>query len=289
MRAIRSLRRDRIILIIVGSLFASLSIRLFILPAGLLAGGLSGVALLLQYTLEVPVSLSVLLLNVPIFLMGFRRLQLNYMLRSFIGVVSFTAFLAGWQALIDIRQPLVDDLLLTALFGGALNGVGFGLTFRGRGSVGGTDIIALILNRTYSFSLGSAGFALNALPVILGVILFDVRLIGYTLVTMYVSAHVVDRVQVGLIRSKTIMIVSNRHEEIAQAIIERIHRGVTLLHGQGAFSHGDKKVILTTVSLTQLTKLKDIVAELDPMAFMTVSDTSEVLGKGFGRVKDDDQ
>ena len=154
--------------------------------------------------------------------------------------------------------------------------------------MGGTDIIALVLNRTYSFSLGSSAFAFNALPVVLGLLLFDFKLIGYTLVTMYVSAYVVDRVQVGLVSSKIVTIVSAKHEEIAQAIIERIHRGVTLLHGEGAFSRSDRQIILTTISLTQLTKLKDIVAELDPAAFMTVSDASEVLGKGFSRVRDDD-
>lgn len=289
MQSIRGLRADRIALIIIGSLFASLSIRLFIIPSGLLAGGLSGLGLLLHYTLGVPVGLSVFVMNIPIFFLGFRRLQRNHMLRSLIGVVSFTVFLTGWQALLDIREPLVDDLLLTALFGGAINGVGFGLTFRGRGSIGGTDIIALVLNRIYSFSLGSVGFAFNALPVVLGLFLFDSKLLGYTLVAMYVSAYIVDRIQVGLIRSKTVTIVSAKHEEIAKAIIERIHRGVTLLHGQGAFSHSDRKIILTAVSLTQLTRLKDIVAQLDPTAFMTVSDASEVLGKGFGRVRDDDQ
>ena len=154
--------------------------------------------------------------------------------------------------------------------------------------MGGTDIIALVLNRAYSFSLGSGAFVFNALPVVIALLLFDLKLIGYTLVTMFVSAYVVDRVQAGLIRSKIVTIVSARHEEISQAIIERIGRGVTLLHGEGAFSRSHKQIILTTVSLTQLTKLKDIVAELDHTAFMTVSDASEVLGKGFGLVRDDD-
>jgi uncharacterized membrane-anchored protein YitT (DUF2179 family) len=288
MQALRSLSRERIALIVTGSLFASLSITLFIQPAGLLSGGLSGLALMLEYTLKVPTGLSVLLLNIPVFYLGLRRLQLGYMLRSLIGVVSFAVFLFAWGRLLDIQEPVIDDILLTALFGGAMNGIGYGLIFRGRGSVGGTDIIALILNRLYSFSLGSSGFVLNAVPLFIGLFLFDIKLIGYTLISMYVTSSLIDRVQAGLIRSKTVMIVSSRHEEISQAVIHRIRRGVTLLQGQGAFSRDDKRVILTTVSLTQLTKLKDIVAELDPTAFMTVSDASEVLGKGFGKVRDDD-
>lgn len=284
-----SLRRNQLALIIAGSLLASLSIKLFIQPAGLLSGGVSGIALMLEYTLGIPISLSVLILNIPIFYLGLKRLQRGYMLRSLVGVLSFTLFLFGWGLLIRVDRPIVDDILLSALFGGALNGIGFGLIFKGRGSVGGTDLIALILNKTYSFSLGSCGFALNAMPLVVGILLFDIRLIGYTLVAMYLSARLVDKAQVSFITSKTIMIVSTHHEEIAQAIIQRIGRGVTLLQGQGAFSRGDRRVVLTTVSLTQLAKLKDIVADLDPAAFMTVTDTSEVLGKGFARVRDDDQ
>jgi len=261
---------------------------LFIRPAGLLSGGLSGIALVLEYTLGIPLALSVFVLNIPVFYLGLRKLQRGYMLRSLIGVLSFTLFLLAWEQLIRIDQPITEDLLLTALFGGALNGIGLGMVFRGRGSVGGTDIIALVLNRTYSFSLGSSGFALNAIPLVIGVFLFDIRSIGYTLVAMYVSSKLVDKVQAGFITSKTVTIVSTRHEDISQAIIQRVHRGVTLIQGQGAFSRDDKRVILTTISLTQLPKLKDIVAELDPDAFMTVTDTSEVLGKGFSKVKEDD-
>ena len=283
-----SLRKDRVARIIAGSLIASLSIRLFIRPAGLLSGGLSGIALVLEYTLGIPLALSVFVLNIPVFYLGLRKLQRGYMLRSLIGVLSFTLFLLAWEQLIRIDEPITEDLLLTALFGGALNGIGLGMVFRGRGSVGGTDIIALVLNRTYSFSLGSSGFALNAIPLVIGVFLFDIRSIGYTLVAMYVSSKLVDKVQAGFITSKTVMIVSTRHEDISQAIIQRVHRGVTLIQGQGAFSRDDKRVILTTISLTQLPKLKDIVAELDPDAFMTVTDTSEVLGKGFSKVKEDD-
>jgi len=283
-----SLRKDRVARIIAGSLIASLSIRLFIRPAGLLSGGLSGIALVLEYTLGIPLALSVFVLNIPVFYLGLRKLQRGYMLRSLIGVLSFTLFLLAWEQLIRIDEPITEDLLLTALFGGALNGIGLGMVFRGRGSVGGTDIIALVLNRTYSFSLGSSGFALNAIPLVIGVFLFDIRSIGYTLVAMYVSSKLVDKVQAGFITSKTVTIVSTRHEDISQAIIQRVHRGVTLIQGQGAFSRDDKRVILTTISLTQLPKLKDIVAELDPDAFMTVTDTSEVLGKGFSKVKEDD-
>ena len=284
----RSLRRDRLLLIVIGSLLASLSIRLFVQPAGLLSGGVSGLALMLEYSLGIPITLSVLVMNIPIFYLGLRQLHRGYMLRSLVGILSFTLFLFCWGLLIQPDKPVVDDLLLSALFGGALNGIGYGLIFRGRGSAGGTDIIALVLNRTYSFSLGSSGFVLNAIPLFIGILLFDIKLIGYTLIAMYLSSRLIDKEQLGFITSKTITIVSSRHEELAQAIMQRIGRGVTLLQGQGAFSGSNTRVIVTTVSLTQVAKLKDIVAELDPGAFMTVTDTSEVLGKGFAEVREDD-
>ena len=281
-------KAKRLALIAVGSLLSSLSVAFFLAPSGLLSGGISGVGLILFYTFGVPVSAVVALLNIPIMIVGFKHLHYLYMIRSLVGVAAFALLLALWQSLVPEPAPLVDDVFLNALFGGILSGTGFGLMFRGRGSAGGTDVLSLILNRRLSVGLGTLTFAFNAVPLLAGVFLIDVRLLGYTLMSLYVAALVIDRIQVGLFRSKTVMIVSGKYELMTEQIISRVRRGVTLLHGEGGFTHGPKTVILTTVSLPQLTKLKEVVGEVDPEAFMTVSDASEVLGRGFGAVMEEE-
>ena len=221
-------------------------------------------------------------MNIPIFYLGFVS-SIGYMLRSLVGILSFAfSVLLGTAQQPD--KPVVDDLLLSALFGGALNGIGYGLIFRGRGSAGGTDIIALVLNRTYSFSLGSSGFVLNAIPLFIGILLFDIKLIGYTLIAMYLSSRLIDKVQLGFITSKTITIVSSRHEELAQAIMQRIGKASLYCRAREHSAAATPRYCHHCV-FDSSRQAKDIVAELDPGAFMTVTDTSEVLGKGFAEVQ----
>lgn len=271
----------KIVQLLLGSLIAAFSIRNFLASAGLLAGGISGLALVLNYLAGLPLELTIIGLNIPIFLIGLRYLHWGYLFRSLIGVGSFSFFLYLFRFFPPLR---LDDILLSAIFGGFLSGVGYGLLFRARGSVGGTDIIALVLHRLYAVGVGEINLAFNVLIMLLSTVLFDLRVVGYTLISMFITGYVVDQIQLGLNRAKTVIIISNQAEPLAEAILYRLHRGVTFLHGEGAFSHTPKRVILCTVSLTQLAKLKDLVMALDPDAFLMVSDTVEVLGKGFQRM-----
>lgn len=274
-------RYSHAIRIIAGSIIAAFSMRLFIIPNGLLAGGVSGLALILHYLTGVEVSLLIILINIPIFIVGWFQLHRGYMLRSILGVSGFTLFLKLFSGLPP--QVFPDELILPALFGGFINGIGFGLIFRGRGSTGGNDIISLILNRRYSFGVGSLNLAFNVIVLVSGIFIYDFRLVGYTLISMFVTGMVIDRVQLGLNRGMWVMIVSQSADQIQEAIIHRLRRGVTILHGEGGYTHNALKIVITTVSRTQLAKLKDIVAEIDEKAFVTVHETAEVLGRGFPR------
>lgn len=268
----------KILQLVIGSFIAAFSIRNFIAAHGLLTGGVAGVALILNYLFQVPLGLTIVLLNLPLLLLGLHYLHFGYLVRTLIGVVSLSLFLH----LVPVLPALhVNDLLLAALFGGFLNGIGFGLMFRGRGSAGGTDIIALVLHRLYAYGVGEVNLAFNTLIVLASAMLFDLRRVGYTLVALAVSAYIVDQLQMGFRRAKTVIIVSDRSAEIAEAIMHKLHRGVTFLEGEGAFTHTRKQVILTSVPGTQLAKLKDLVANLDQCAFVMVGEATEVLGKGF--------
>lgn len=274
-------RQMRWLYIITGSFIAALSMRLFIIPNGLIAGGVSGLALIIHYLTGWEVSLLIIFMNIPIFYIGWRFLHAGYIRRSLLGVVGFSLFLRIFSGLPGLVYP--EELILPALFGGFINGLGFGLIFRGRGSTGGTDIISLILNRLYSYGVGSLNLVWNALVMVLGTFIYDFRLVGYTLISTFVAGYVIDRIQLGFNRGMWVMIVSSNPDALAQAILNRLCRGVTILEGEGGYTGTAKKVLITTVSKTQLAKLKEIVAVIDKKAFVTVHETAEVLGGGFSQ------
>lgn len=271
--------RYRLLEIIVGSLISAIGINMFVVPNHLLAGGVSGISLLLYYLFGLPVSVMLIVINIPIFILGFWKLHYGYVMRSLLGLGSLSLFIALTRPIVPAVN--VNDLLLAAIFGGVMQGFGYGLVFRGRGSTGGADIISLILRRKWSTNVGATNFIMNAVIMACSTAFFDVRLVGYTLISMYISGVVLDKVQLGFDRAKNVLIVSDRANEVTEAILHRIGRGVTILKGKGAYSHAEKEVLMTSITITQLAKLKDVVYEEDPGAFVTVWEASEVLGRGF--------
>lgn len=267
----------KIVQILFGSLIVSISVNGLFIPHRLLSGGVTGIAMLLHYFLDFSTGLVIFLINIPIFALGFSYISRRFAILSLIGMLSFSLFLVLTR---NIRIPL-DDLTLVAVFGGILNGIGMGIVFRRRGSLGGTDIVAVIFNRFASFSLGSVLMAINAIILTLSAIYFNIQLALYTMIAMYISTQVIDFVQEGLNYRKSIIIISDRAEEITSRILLKLHRGVTFLHGEGAYTHRQKEIIYCIIKTMELPKLKEIVSQIDPQAFMSVTDTKEVLGRGF--------
>lgn len=269
----------KLLQIIVGSFFAAVGINMFILPNHLLTGGVSGISIIIHYIFGCSIPILMILINIPIFIAGFYKLHYGYVMRSLLGLGSLTLFISITKPYLPLIPA--DDLLIAALFGGLLQGLGFGLIFKSRGSAGGTDIISLILRRKYSFNVGSCNFLMNAIIMAVSLGFFDIKHVGYTLVSMCISGYVIDKIQLGFDRANNVFIISDRSDEVTEAIMGQIGRGVTFLKGRGAYSQTDKEVILTSISMTQLAKLKDVVYFTDPGAFMMVGEASEVLGKGF--------
>jgi len=233
----------------------------------------------LYFLLNWPIGLVVAALNLPLLYAAYRLLDRTYVVGALYGMVVFSGAIDATRGLADMN--LVDDTMLAAIYGGVLSGIGSGLVFRVDGSLGGTDIIAAMMKKFYAFNMSYVGFAINCILMTVAAFLFGFKPAMFTLLSMYVGASTIDRVIQGFNTKKTIMIISEKSELIAEAIIKEIGRGVTFLQGQGAYTREDRKIIFVVVTLIQIAKIKPIVDSVDPHAFMIVQDAVEVMGRGF--------
>lgn len=262
-----------------GSMITGIGINTFLIPHHLLSGGASGLALIFYFIFGWPPGLMTVVINIPIFILAYRLLDRAYVVGAIYGLVVFSTAIDATRFLSTLN--LVDDTLLAAICGGVVSGIGIGIVFRHNGSSGGTDIIAAIMKKYYSFNMGLVGFSINVIIMSVAALLFGFKPAIYTLLSMYVSARLTDNVIEGFNRRKTIIIISDQSQKLADLILKEIHRGVTFLEGEGAFTHQDKKVLFVVVTLTQIAKIKLIAAQIDPQAFIIVQDAAEVSGKGF--------
>lgn len=268
----------------VGCLIASCSINLFLIPAGLLTGGATGIAIIFYYLAGLPVGVQTFLYNIPLLLAAWRLMGKKYTIDVIVGTFVFSMCLDATRFL-NAYAPL-DDAMLAAIFGGVFNGIGYGIVFRMNGSTGGFDIIGAIFRKYYSLHMGGVIFGFNCLIMIVAGALFGVKPAMLTLIMMFINATVTDKVLAGFNSRKAVLIVSAQAEEIADGILTDVGRGVTFLHGQGAFTHQERNVVFVAVTLIQLAKLKLVVTEIDPNAFMIIMSANEVSGRGFSRPGD---
>ena len=269
--------------IFLGSLIAACSINLFVVPSHLLTGGVTGIAMIIYYLADLPIGLQTLLYNLPLLIASYKLLGRKYTIDVVFGTVIFSICLDATKFL-STYAP-VDDLMLASIFGGVFNGIGYGLVFRMNGSTGGFDIVGAIVKKYYSMNMGSAIFGFNCVTVSIAGFLFGIVPAMFTLICMYTNSVVTDKVIAGLNRRKAVLIVSERSKEIADGIMNEIKRGVTFLHGAGAFTGNERNIVMVVVSLTQIAKLKIIVNAIDRNAFMIIMSASEVVGRGFSKLK----
>ena len=265
--------------IILGCLIASCSINLFIVPSHLLTGGATGISIIVYYLAGFPIGLQTFLYNIPLLAASYKLLGKNYTIDIVIGTFIFSTCL-DLTRFLNAYAP-IDDLMLAAIFGGVFNGIGYGLVFRMNGSTGGFDILGAIIKKYYSMNMGAVIFAFNCIVVTIAGFLFGIAPAMFTLICMYINSQVTDKVSAGFNRKKAMLIVSDKSRIIADEIIRVVGRGVTFLHGQGAFTGQEKDVILVVVSLTQIAKIKLITHTLDEHAFMLIMSANEVMGRGF--------
>jgi len=266
--------------ILIGSLMMGIAINAFFVPTHLLSMGISGVAMISYFLFGTPIGIGGFILNIPLFIIAYRLLNKSYIITAFYGMIvaslaiDFTSFARDWN--------LVSDPLLASIYGGALFGFASGIVFRVNGSTGGTDILAAIFRKYYGINMGFFGFLFNGVVMIIAAFIFDIEIAMYTLLSIFVCSQVTDKVVAGFNSKKAIWIITDHPEEIAQRIFATMTRGVTYLDGVGAYTGKQKKVLYIVVTLTQTPKIREIVQQADPCAFMTIQDVSEVLGAGKG-------
>ena len=269
-------------LIAAGSIVYAFGINGVLIPKGFLGGGIVGLALLIHYLLPfTAVGLVYLVLNVPLVFLAWINISRRFVLYSLFGLL----FLSASLTFIHPPVPDISDPILAAILAGVICGTGVGLVLRSLGSTGGMDILGIYLNKTFGFRIGSVLFASNVLVLAAGAYLYDIQKSLYSVIFLYTASKVTDAILTGFNRRKSLMIISDNSENIAQKILTRIGRGVTYLKGEGAYSRRDKNVIFTITTLAELPKMKELILSEDPEAFIVVNDTLEVLGKRHGRKK----
>ncbi len=269
----------RAAMVSLGSLIYALSINIFIAPHKLLSGGVAGLSLLAQYVTSIPSGYWVFILNIPIFILGLKKIDKDFVLFSVIGMISMSTFLVLTRDL--GKLIIVRDLFISTLFGAVLNGLGMGLIFKNRASQGGTDIIAVIIRNKKGMKMSTLYFTLNGAIVLLGAFFTSVELTLYTVLLMFVTSLVMDKIMEGFDQKKIVMIITHKEKEVSHMIMEETGRGTTYLYGEGAYSGEQKKVIYSLMTSRELKVVRKLIEEIDPMSIVSVSEAEEISGKGF--------
>lgn len=273
------------VLLTLGTFFIAAGLLLFLEPNTIAPGGVTGLAIVIKKLTGAEIYLTNILINVPLFIAGVYVLGRSFGVKTAYGTAMLSLFL--WLFTVgDTSYMATDDILLAAIFGGILVGVGIGFVFRGGGTTGGTDLGGAILNKLIpGLSIAKMMMILDLFVIAAaGIVDRKLETSLYSMIGLYVLVKVADFIVEGLDYSKSFHIVTDCPEEISSVIIEKLGRGVTSLYGKGMYTGKDKQVLLVVVNRAQVSKLKTLVMDVDPRAFIMVSTTHEVLGEGFREI-----
>jgi len=265
--------------IVIGAAIIAVGFNVFLLPNEVASGGVSGISTILKGLFDWKPGFVQYAFNIPLFIAGVIFLGKQFGARSLVGTLTLPLFVI----LTSSWEPATLNPLLGALFGGISVGVGLGIVFRGNASTGGTDLAAQIITKYTGLSLGTSVMLIDGLIVLSAALVFDIEKGLYALIGLFVTTKTIDIIQLGFSQSKMVYIITNKQEEIRDAIYTEINRGVTKLPAVGGFTEQERPILLVVVYQTEFTKLKHVVKTVDPSAFVIVSDAYEVLGEGFKR------
>ena len=274
-------------LILIGSFILASGLVLFITPYKIIPGGVYGISIVLHYLFGTPVGLVALCFDIPLTIIGIKILGPRFGYKTVLGF-SLTAIFTDTLTYFWGFKPLVvGDALLSSIFGGVLVGLGLGLIFRAKATSGGSDIVAMIIAKYTSLPLGMLMIYVDSVVVLVGLLVFqDWKIPLYSWIVIFITGKVVDIVMAGISYDKSIFIISEKHEEIRDKIINNLNRGGTYIEGKGMFNMADRKIIFTVVSRREVAILEEYIHEIDPKAFLTVTDATEILGEGFRSLKE---
>ncbi|AQY50047.1 hypothetical protein PWEIH_04071 [Listeria weihenstephanensis FSL R9-0317] len=263
--------------VILGAFIIALAFNVLLLPNHVASGGVSGISTIINYLTGWTPAYIQWAFNIPLFFAGVFFLGYQFGIKTFVGTMIMPLFVyltSDWT--VWTNQPLV-----AALFGGILVGTGLGIVFRGKASTGGTDVIAQILHKFTNLSLGICVALIDGFVVIAAMFVFDIESGLYALVGLFATSKTIDLVQVGLNQSKTVLIISEQQDEIRQAILYKIDRGITRLSAKGGYTEDERQILLCVIAQSEFSRLKSVIKEIDPNAFVVVMSASEVMGEGF--------
>jgi uncharacterized membrane-anchored protein YitT (DUF2179 family) len=267
------------IFVLIGAAIIAIVFNVFLLPNKVASGGVSGISTILHEVAGWEPAYVQWAFNIPLFVAGVIFLGKQFGAKTLAG----TLFLPFVVFLTRSWEPWTNDPLLASLFGGIGVGLGLGIVFRGRASTGGTDLAAQIIHKYTGLSLGTSVALIDGLIVLSAAILFDIESGLYALLGLYVTSKTIDLVQIGLGVSKMAMIITNNQDEVRDAILQKMDRGVTRLSGYGGYTDNERPILMCVFEHSEFTKLKQLVRTIDPTAFVIVMDAAEVLGEGFKR------
>ena len=273
--------------IIIGSAITALGIVLFLNPAMLAPGGVSGIATILFHTIGLDLGLTILVLTIPIFLIGAKLFGKQYGVKTLLGSVLLSVFTSIWASvfgdagLLDYSKDI--SIWLSALYGGVITGLGMGLVMKSGSNTGGTDIIAQIIARYTSLSLGTALFIVDGVIIAVSAIFFSIENALYAIVVAYITTVVVNKIvlSMGTNYAKTVFIISEKTDEIGEYIINTLERGATILDAKGFYTKESRPMIMTVIPNQDISKLTHAVHQSDPKAFLIIHEAFHVLGEGY--------
>jgi uncharacterized membrane-anchored protein YitT (DUF2179 family) len=270
-------------LIILGSFLIAGGYIYFINPHKLVPGGIYGISIVIHHLFNFPIGITSLAFNIPLTIIGIKVLGPRFGAKTVTGFVLTSVFVDLMYMLNKEQIALTgDDVLLSAVFGGVTIGIGVGLVFKAKASSGGSDAIAMMISKVTKLPVGQVMMGVDAIIVFIGLAAFrDWKMPFYAWITIFIMGKMIDVVLHGMSYDKTVMIISNKYEEIRQKIITDLNRGGTLIEGKGMYNGEERKIIYTVVNRREVAILEEHISKIDPDAFMTVTDANEILGKGF--------
>ncbi|MCP4020592.1 MAG: YitT family protein [Desulfobacteraceae bacterium] len=268
-------------LITLGSIIFSIGLKAIVIPHGMITGGFSGAGILIYYyTNLLTPGTWYMIINIPVFILGWKFISRRFFLYSLYGAVMLTIFID----LINFTIA-VNDNILAVLAGGTIMGAGAGITFRSLGSAGGNDIISVMLNQKFGIRIGTYTFLFNLVLFVFSFGSLNTDLVLYSMAMSFITSQVVDYFMMMFNQRKMIIVISEKSKTIADEVIHKMKRGVTFLKGEGAYTGKEKNVLLTVVNTFQIKRIEEIAYQIDPDAFLIVENTFNVLGKGFSKRK----
>jgi uncharacterized membrane-anchored protein YitT (DUF2179 family) len=270
----------KFVTITIGAIIAAFGLDLFLVPNAILDGGVIGLSIIAAELTNVSMSIFLIILNLPFLYIGYRRMGWKFTLRTLYGVI----ILSSATAFFHHFDPVTDDLFLATVIGAVILGTGVGLVIRAGGALDGTEIIAILVSKNRTISVGQIVMIMNLFIFILAALLvFSWETAMYSIITYFIAFKMIDVVVEGMEELKSVTIISDVPEEIAEALLKQLGRGMTYIQGQGVFSNEPKKIIYTIVSRIELSTLRSVVEDIDPNALVAIENVADVSGSNFDK------